>query len=424
MSLVAEAVSADADFDLDLDFPESLEFLFDKDLRYKVAYGGRGGLKSWNFARALLLIGAEEPVRVLCGREYQNSIKESVHHVLSEQIEELGLQDDYHIGQQEITGYNGTEFIFAGIKTNPLKIKSMEGIDIAWIEEAEAVSNASWKVLIPTIRKPGSQIWISFNTGDESDPTYQRFVVNTPPRTKVIKLTYKDNKWLSRELYDEMVHMRGTDYESYLNVWEGEIRQNSSAKVLRNKCISTWFEPGLDWDGPYFGADWGFAEDPSTLIKCWIHGNKLYIEKEMYGKHIELNDLSSRYTATMPEAKHFAIRGDNSRPETISHVRQMGYPKLMAAGKWPGSVEDGIAFLRGFKQIVIHPDCPKTYEESKLWRYKVDRLTEDVLPILVDGNDHCWDAVRYALEPIIKSSKLGLLSFYSGQVALKQQQRR
>ena len=371
-----------------LEIHEKFEYLFEN-WNYKVAYGGRGAMKTWTFADALLIIGAQQKKRILCAREFQNSIRESVHEVLTSQVERLGLQDDYTWTDQVITGSNGTEIIFAGIKTNPLKIKSMEGIDICWVEEAEAVSEASWDILIPTIRKPGSEIWISFNTGEESDPTYKRFVLNAPPGCKTVKVGYEDNPWLTEKMKQEAEYCRTVDFEKFQNIWGGEPKTHGDSKVLRGKCISTWFEPQDDWDGPYYGADWGFAADPTTLIKCWIHDCRLYVEKEVYGHHVELHDIPGRF-AEIPECVNQCIRSDCSRPETISHVRGKGYPKLIGAAKWAGSVEDGIAFLRSFKEIVVHPNCPKTYEESKFWSFKTDRLTGDTLPVLVPGNDHCF----------------------------------
>jgi hypothetical protein len=203
------------------EFPEKLQFLF-RPARYKVAYGGRGGSKSWGFARALLILGSKKQLRVLCAREFQNSIQESVHRLLSEQIESLGLSSVYEIQQARIIGKNGTEFIFAGLKTDPTKIKSAEGIDICWVEEAEKLSSASWDVLIPTIRKPQSEIWVSFNPHLQTDSTYQRFIAAPPPDAVVVEVSFKDNPWFPEELEKERVHLKSVDPEAYLHIWEGQ----------------------------------------------------------------------------------------------------------------------------------------------------------------------------------------------------------
>jgi phage terminase large subunit len=203
-------------------FPDKLQFLFEPH-RYKVAYGGRGGAKSWNFARALLILGGQRPLRILCVRETMKSLAESVHKLLSDQIELLGLGDFYHIEKARIFGANGTEFSFAGLKHDPGSLKSSEAVDIAWVEEAQGVSAESWRVLIPTIRKEGSEIWASWNPDFEDDPTYQMFVVNPPPDAVVVKLTWLDNPWFPPVLEQERLHLLATDPDEHDHVWEGAV---------------------------------------------------------------------------------------------------------------------------------------------------------------------------------------------------------
>jgi phage terminase large subunit len=205
---------------MDAQFPEKLQFLF-APARYKVAYGGRGGAKSWNFARALLIQGAQRPMRVLCARETMKSISESVHRLLSDQIKLLGLSDFYTVEKARIIGRNGSEFTFAGLKHNVANIKSAEAVDICWIEEAQSVSRDSWQTLIPTIRKDGSEIWASWNPDFEDDYTYELFVKRPPPGAIVRRITYRDNPWFPDVLKQEMEHMRATDPDAYNHVWEG-----------------------------------------------------------------------------------------------------------------------------------------------------------------------------------------------------------
>lgn len=389
----------------DLGIPVKLAFLREPS-RYKAAWGGRGGMKSWSFSRALLWLGKQRKLRILCAREYQNSIQESVHWLLSDQIALLGYDDFYRVQQQSITGLNGSEFIFKGIKNNPQAIKSMEGVDICWVEEAQKNSDYSWQILIPTIRRAGSEIWVSFNPDEKTDPTYKRFIVNPPPESRVQKINWQDNPYLPDELRKEKDYLASVDLDAYYHVWEGECRQNSAAQVLSGKCVVEYFEVDPYWDGPYFGADWGFAQAPTTLLKCWIAVDggrqKLYVAKEVYKIGLELDHTKAAFE-TIEGAAHHTIRADNARPETISYLRRQGL-NIVGAPKGKGSVEDGIAFLRGFEQIVIHPDCPHTAEESRLYSYKTDRLTGDVLPEIVDAHNHCIDALRYALEPVIKAS--------------------
>lgn len=396
--------------------------------RYKVAYGGRGPAKSWTFARlALLAAAGPTPKRILCARELQMSIKDSVHHLLISQIKKMGIEGWFDWGVNYLRSRTGSEFIFRGLRHNAEEIKSLEDVDICWVEEARFVSADSWKFLIPTIRAPGSEFWISFNTGEATDPTYSRFVESPPPNALVRKVGYKDNPWFTQEMEDERLYLRSVDYESYLHVWEGDPLQHSEAQVLRNKCSVDIFtpvtnskEPGENWDGPYYGADWGFSTDPSTLVRLWIHEDVLYIEHEAYGLGVELDDIPKFYS-NIPDVTNHTVKADNSRPETIRHVSRKKINgrtiRIQAAPKWPGSIEDGITYLRSFKKIVIHERCIHTEEEARLWKYKQDRLTGEVLPQLIDKHNHIWDAVRYALSQFIRNRGGGYAGANSSRAA-------
>jgi phage terminase large subunit len=210
---------------VDADFPEPFQILF-QPRRYKILYGGRGGGRSWACARALLLLGTQKPIRVLCARELQNSIADSVHRLLADQIAGLGLDHFYEVQNARILGVNGTQFSFEGIKNNITKIKSYEGIDYCWVEEAHKVSRNSWSILIPTIRKEESEVWMTFNPELETDYTYTRFVKDADPsQMLVIKTTWKDNPFFPDVLMKEMEAEKARDYDSYLNIWEGFCRQ-------------------------------------------------------------------------------------------------------------------------------------------------------------------------------------------------------
>jgi len=213
------------------EFPIKLEGLFKKS-RYKVLYGGRGGAKSWGIARALLIKGAKDPIRILCAREFQTSIKDSVHKLLCDQIESLGLLSFYEITQTSIRGRNGTEFSFVGLKNNVSNIKSYEGVDICWVEEAQTTSRLSWNILIPTIRKQGSEIWISFNPELETDETYQRFVANPPQDSITMKVNWSDNPWFPDTLKLEKDALKSRDEEAYNQVWEGLCRQTVNGAIF------------------------------------------------------------------------------------------------------------------------------------------------------------------------------------------------
>ena len=207
------------------EFPAKLQFLF-KPARYKVAHGGRGSGKSWGFARALLIQAAASPLRVLCTREVQKSIKDSVHKLLSDQIQELGLGEFFEVLETAIRGRNGSEFSFAGLASHTINsIKSYEGVDRVWIEEGQAVTKRSWDVLIPTIRKPGSEIWVTYNPELETDETHQRFAVKPPPGAVVVEMNYVDNPWFPAELEAERLHAKATmKPEEYGHIWEGQCK--------------------------------------------------------------------------------------------------------------------------------------------------------------------------------------------------------
>ena len=214
-----------------VEFPVKLQCLFQKS-RYKVLWGGRGGAKSWGIARALLILGTKNPMRVLCAREFQTSIRDSVHKLLIDQIASLGLTDFYEITERTIRGKHGSEFNFVGLKNNVANVKSFEGIDVCWVEEAQTVSARSWDVLIPTIRKEGSEIWVSFNPELETDATYQRFIIHKPESAIVQKINWNDNPWFPEVLDLERRTLQSNDIEAYNTVWEGLCRQTVDGAVF------------------------------------------------------------------------------------------------------------------------------------------------------------------------------------------------
>jgi len=219
---------------LSIQIAKAFQPLF-KPKRYKIFYGGRGGAKSWAFAQALLILGAQKKLRILCTREFQGSIRESVHKLLADTVDRLGLPSFYDVQQQTIRGKNGTQFIFEGLKNNVTKIKSMEGVDIVWAEEAEAITEHSWDILIPTIREAGSEIWVSFNPAQETDATYERYVMPylsdiessgfyEDADVYAAKVSWRDNPWFPDELKREMEILKAHDHNKYLHVWEGECK--------------------------------------------------------------------------------------------------------------------------------------------------------------------------------------------------------
>ena len=254
-------------------FPAKLKCLFvPEKARYRVLYGGRGGSKSWNIARALLLKGCEQKIRVLCAREYQTSIKDSVHKLLCDQIFALGIEAHYEITERSLRGNNGTEFIFVGVKNNTNNVKSIEGIDICWVEEAQSVTPNSWNVLVPTIRKADSEIWISFNPELPTDETWKRFVISPPENAVVQKINWSDNPYFPEVLDLERRALQGRDIEAYNNVWEGIPRQTVNGAIFAKEVTMADLE-GRICNVPYDASkpvhavfDLGWADQTA----CWI----------------------------------------------------------------------------------------------------------------------------------------------------------
>ena len=373
--------------------------------RYKCLYGGRGSGKSTAAADALLIEGARRKCRVLCAREFQVSIKDSVHHLLKQRIEDLGLEDLYSVQEAQILGPRGTQFIFKGLRHNISSIKSISGITHCWVEEAQTISQKSWNDLVPSIRAKGSEIWVTFNPYQKTDPIYQAFITSPGQlggETYIQRINWDLNPYFPAELDAERLAMQATDPDLYEHIWEGECLENSESQVLHGKWLVDEFTTGADWQGPYYGADWGFAADPTAALKCWIHSNRIYIEHESYAHRLELDQTAQRWIQDVPGIETHIVRVDNSRPESISHVSRRGIPRLTAVRKWPGSVEDGIGYLRSYDKIIVHPRCSHFATEARLYSYKVDKLSGDILPQLVDAHNHLIDALRYALSPMIQ----------------------
>jgi len=377
--------------------------------RYKVLEGGRGSGKSYSFADAVLDKALYKKSRILCTREMQNSIKDSVHRLLQDRIYANGWSAYFDIYRESITSKIGSEFIFKGLRHNISEIKSTEGIDVCWVEEAEKVTEDSWTTLIPTIRNEGSEIWVSFNPEDAGSATFRRFVTDRPPYCAHAHMTYLDNKYFPAVLRQEMEYDKRVDYEKYCHVWLGEVKKYAEDCIFRRVRVEDFADPA-DGTQFYFGADFGFSVDPSCLIRCFIvgekdengrpRGGKLYIDQEAYGHGVEIAELNTFFRA-VPGADNWRIIADSQRPDTISHLHNEGLD-IIGAEKGKGSVEDGIQFLSSFEEIIIHPRCKGSIDDFKNYRWKRDKITNEILPIPLDKSNHACDAARYALEPYIK----------------------
>lgn len=381
--------------------PDWTECLFNSEARYICLHGGRGSSKSRSVVTSLVIRGAEKPLRILCTREIQKSIRDSVKRLLDDEIERLKLSSFYTSTDTEIRGLNGSLFLFAGLRSNIDSIKSMEGIDVCWVEEAQNISQTSLDILIPTIRKPNSQIIFTWNPKLKTDPVDAKFRIGTPPpRTIVKSVNYTDNPWFPDVLKEEMDYDKRRDVDKFRHVWLGQYLKNSESRVFKNWKIEEFEAPA---DAIHrLGADWGFAVDPTTLIRCHIIGRTLYIDYEAYMVGCEIVNTPELFL-TVPESEKWPIVADSARPETISHMRKNGFPRIMTAVKGPKSVEEGIEFLKNY-DIVVHPRCVHAIDELTLYSYKTDPLTGKILPVLEDKKNHVIDALRYACEAVRRST--------------------
>lgn len=367
---------------------------FTRHARYKIAYGGRGGARSWSIAILLLTRGMQKPMRILCTREFQRSIQDSVHRTLRDMIDRCEFGNFYTVERSRIYGANGTEFLFMGLRHNPSEIKSTEGIDVCWVEEAHNVSSESWDYLVPTIRKDGSEIWMSLNAVDEDAATWQRFVVHPPDDSVVVYTTVYDNPFAPTVLLDAAEHDRHHDPDKYDWIWLGKPRKLTEAAIFRGKFRVSDFETPNDARF-YHGVDFGFANDPLACVRCFILGNSLYVDAESGGVGVEIQQHPA-VLDEIPTMRQWPIYADSARPEVIRYLQKAGY-RIQGAKKWKGSIEAGIEYLRSFDEIVVHSRCHRMAEEMRSYSYKVDRNTGEVLPIVLDAHNHWVDALRYAL---------------------------
>ncbi|WP_260282369.1 PBSX family phage terminase large subunit [Proteus terrae] len=401
-----------------IEIPPKLIPAFEGNYRYRCSHGGRGSAKTRTFALMTAIRGYMAAMNgqsgvILCAREYMNSLEESSMEEVKQAIRSVPwLNDFYELGEKYIrTKCRSVNYVFAGLRHNLDSIKSKARILIAWVDEAESVSEIAWTKLTPTVREAGSEIWVTWNPERDGSATDKRFRKNPPDNAIVVEMNYGDNPWFPSVLEEERLSdQERLDSATYAWIWEGAYLENSDKQVLANKYVVKSFSDDL-WqkaDRLLFGADFGFAKDPNTLLRQFILNDCLYIEYEAYGVGVELDHMPAFYDK-IPESRKWPIKADSARPETISYLKRQGF-NISAAKKWQGSVEDGITHLRGFKQIIIHPRCKETAKEARLYSYKTDRITGEVLPIIEDKNNHCWDAVRYGLDGYItQKSNAGLL---------------
>jgi phage terminase large subunit len=370
--------------------------LLDHEARYLGAHGGRGSAKSHFFAELWLDENVSDKYDFVCLRETLKSLEFSVKKLLESKIETYNAGAYFEVQDRRITSVHGGVTIFEGMQNHTSdSIKSLEGFDRAWFEEAQAASDKSLTLLRPTIRKVGSQLWFSWNPDLATDPIDKLLRGETPPpRSVVVEVNYEDNPWFPEELREEMEYDKRRDPDKFAHVWRGQYRKNSEARVFKN-----WKVEEFDIDPTWIlrqGADWGFSVDPSVLVQCAIVGRTLYVRHEAYRVGCEIDFLPDLFR-TVPDAERWPTIADSARPETISYMQRHGFPKMLKAIKGAKSLEEGVQFLQSF-DVVVHPSCLHTIDELTSYSYKVDDLTGLVLPVLSDKDNHVIDSLRYACE--------------------------
>ena len=379
---------------------------------YKAFYGGRGGAKSHSCATALVFKGIQRPLRWLCVREMAKSLEGSVKQLLEDKIEYYGLQKYYTSTHRDIRGINGTRFLFMGMRMNPDSVRSQEGLDGVWFEEAHRCTQRSLDLLIPTLRKETSEAWFTWNRHKVTDPVDNMFLGGRPPPNSIVrKVGWQDNPWFTRKMYADMMWQKERDRDRWLHIWEGHPIRREDALVFKG-----WREEDLDEQvptglRPLFGADWGLR-DPAVLVKAYRWGRTLYIAREVWQRETPIDMLPALFAGDDPArvkrwenpfgykgiegALRHHIIGDSASPDIVQYMKRRGFT-IRNSRKGTNSVEEGVDFMQSH-DIVVHPDCKHVVDELNTYSYKIDKETEEVLPELEDRDNHVIDACRYALE--------------------------
>lgn len=398
---------------------------FARPARTRVFKGGRGSGKTRGLAlRSALRVYQLAELGVegvfLASREHLNSLDESSMEEIKASIRSVPwLEGYFDIGEKYIRTRNRRiSYAFAGLRHNLDSIKSKARIIGNWTDEAENVSEVAWRKLIPTLRDEGEgwhvENWLSYNPESPDSATHKRFIEQKPEDCIITEINWSDNPWFPDVLNCQRLEDHRLRPETYDHVWEGAFLTLTDAQIFGGKVAVDDFEPQPHWDGPYQGGDFGFSQDPTAAVRCWIGDGNLWIEHEAFKKGLELDDYAIFICGKIPDFDRYQTRWDNARPEGISHIKRHGLPRSEAVEKWKGSVEDGIAFMRNFEKIVVHSRCEQTAREFRLYSYKVDRLSGDVLPVIVDAFNHGVDAIRYALGPMVRRSSGGSSTVFTG----------
>lgn len=399
--------------------------------RHKALYGGRGSRKSHSIAEALVLLSRStkaqrlalahslgyargvcthafqrDGILVVCARQFQNSIRDSVKELIEQKIKLLGFEHEYTVTEREIIHKaTGSRFIFIGLDRNPDSAKSLEGADICWIEEARTINNRSFEILVPTIRRAGSELWWSWNPEYREDPVDKYFRGSvSPPNSFCQRVGIEDNPYFyTTALAEEMWFMQQHNYKRFLHIWMGDYDDAFDTKVFTNVEIGRVDVP--EYCRPRYGLDFGFGNDPSFMSKVYIieEQRTVYIAREFCGCVPLKKQLPAGILTVLEDESDF-IRADSGQPVAIDYLASEGF-NIAGAVKGPGSIKAGINWLQGYK-IVIDPDCEHMRDEARLYSWQIDKITKKVLNTPVDAHNHGWDSVRYACEDAIRSGDL------------------
>tara|TARA_R110000744_G_scaffold380393_1_gene501050 strand:- start:1224 stop:2444 length:1221 start_codon:yes stop_codon:yes gene_type:complete len=382
--------------------------------RYKGAKGGRSSGKSHFFAEMAIEESImDKDLQFVCVREVQKSMKFSIKKLLEDKITALGVSHMFDITLTEIRRIGGEGiFIFQGMMDHTAdSIKSLEGFNRCLVEEAQSLSARSMKLLLPTIRADGSEVWFSWNPESEDDPIEKLFSNHELDEDMVcVHVNFTQNPFCPNVSKNEAKRHAKSDPDDYDHVWLGGYNTKSESQIFNGKFSSYDF----DTDGlgdPFYGLDWGFANDPTTAVECYVNNRILYIRRDAGQVGLDLDDTGKFIADRIPRIEQHVIRADCARPESISHVMKGAktekitpLPKMIGCKKWPGSIEDGIAHMRSYDEIAIHPSCIETLNEFRKYSYKIHKQSGDILPDIVDDWNHYIDAIRYALGPLIKNT--------------------
>ncbi len=429
---MAQVATLETEQEVSVKLPNKLIPVFQGPARYRGAKGGRGSGKTFSFAKMTAVFAyffAEMGVEgvILCGREHLNSLEDSsLAEVKAAIRSEKWLNDYFDIGEKYIRTKNRrVKYIFAGLKRNLDSIKSKSRILIAWVDEAEGISQMALNKLIPTVREEGavvdeetgretvwnSEIWFTWNPENEANPVNVRFgnLDNLEPNAKIIELNYTDSYWFPKVLDDERLYDLENRPDVYPHIWEGAYLEMTDAQIFKGKILIEEFTPqsGGLWKGPYQGLDFGFSQVPLSAHRYWIHDDNIHCEYEAYSPSIEIDDTYEFILDTIPNFDKYVAYADSAEPKSISYLRRNGLPKILPVKKWPNSVKDGLRVVLGYKKLIIHPRCTGAQSDFKLYSYKRDPMTEKVTSIIIDADNHSPDDMRYALSPVIKHTLSG-----------------